>query len=114
MITILHNPRCSTSRAVLAMIEAAGHQPRVIDYQKNPLSRKEHVALLVALELSPRDILRRKEAVYRELGLDDPGLSDQSILDAIETNPVLIERPIVISDKGARLCRPIERVIDLL
>jgi arsenate reductase (glutaredoxin) len=114
MITILHNPRCSTSRAVLAAIREAGYEPQIVDYQKTPLPRPSLVALLVALELSPRDIMRRKEAIYAELALDDSGLSDNQLLDAIEANPVLIERPIVITDKGARLCRPIERLSEIL
>lgn len=114
MITILHNPRCSTSRTVLAMIRDSGTEPTIVDYQKSPLDRRALVSLLIALELSPRDIIRTKEPLYKELGLADETLTDQQLLDALLEHPILIERPIVVSPKGARLCRPKERVLEIL
>jgi arsenate reductase len=113
-IQILHNPRCSTSRAVLAMIREAGSEPEIIEYLKNPPSREELVALLVALETCPRGLLRSKEPLAGELGLLDPARSDLELLDALLANPILIERPVVISAKGARICRPKERVLEIL
>ncbi|QRM55637.1 arsenate reductase (glutaredoxin) [Sinorhizobium sp. BG8] len=113
-IQILHNPRCSTSRSVLAMIREAGHEPDIIEYLKAPPSREEMVALLVALDLSPRDVLRRKEPLVKELGLDDPARTDFELLTAMLEHPVLIERPIVLTKTGARLCRPKERLLEIL
>lgn len=113
-IQIFHNPRCSTSRTVLAMIRDAGQDPEIIEYLKNPLSRQELVGLLVAMDASPRDILRAKEPMAKDLGLDDPSKSDRELLDAMLEHPILIERPIVITDKGARVCRPVERLTDIL
>lgn len=113
-VTILHNPRCSTSRAVLDAIRERGHEPAIVEYLKNPPERGELVRMLVALEMSPRDVMRRKEPLYKELGLDDPALSDNALLDAMLTHPILIERPIVISEKGIRLCRPKERVEEII
>ena len=113
-VTILHNPRCSTSRAVLETIRASGHEPAIVEYLKHPPERGELVRMLVALEMGPRDVIRRKEPLYKELGLDDPALSDNALLDAMLAHPILIERPIVISEKGIRLCRPKERVEEIL
>lgn len=113
-ITILHNPRCSTSRNVLEMIRQSGEEPQIVEYLKHPPERAELVRMLMALEMSPRDLMRRKEAIYGELGLDNPALSDNELLDAMLANPVLIERPIVISEKGIRLCRPKEKVLEIL
>lgn len=113
-ITIFHNPSCGTSRNVLALIREAGVEPQVIDYLKTPYSREQLAGLLQAMGLRPRDALRTKGDLYAELGLTDPSLSDAQLLDAMVANPVLVERPIVVSTKGTRLCRPKERVLDLL
>ncbi len=113
-VTILHNPKCSTSRNVLAMIREAGYEPQIVEYLKHPPTRQELVRILMALEMEPREAMRRKEAIYKELNLDDEGLSDNDLLDAILENPILIERPIVITDKGVRLCRPKELVHEIL
>ncbi len=113
-VTILHNPRCSTSRNVLAMIKDAGHEPQIVEYLKHPPTRQELVRILMALEMEPREVMRRKEAVYKELDLDNDALSDNQLLDAIMDNPILLERPIVITDKGVRLCRPKELVQEIL
>ena len=113
-ITIFHNPSCGTSRNVLALIRDAGVEPQVIDYLKTPYSREQLAGLLQAMGLRPRDALRTKGDLYVELGLADPSLSDVQLLEAMVANPVLVERPIVVSPKGTRLCRPKERVLDLL
>lgn len=114
MATIFHNPACGTSRNVLAMIRQSGVEPEIIEYLKTPPTREELVALLIAMDMSPRDLLRRKGTPYAELGLDDEGLSDAQLLDAMMAHPILIERPIVVTEKGVRLCRPSERVLDIL
>jgi len=113
-ITVYHNSACGTSRNTLAMIRHSGEEPEVIEYLKTPPSRETLVAVLAAMKLKPRDILREKDTPYAELGLDDPSLSDEAILDAMMAHPILINRPIVVTDKGVRLCRPSERVLDLL
>jgi arsenate reductase len=113
-VTILHNPRCSTSRTVLEMIRAHGHDPAIVEYLKHPPERSELVRMLVALEMNPRDLMRRKEPLYKELDLDNPDLSDNALLDAMLSHPILIERPIVISEKGIRLGRPKECVDEIL
>ncbi|MBD9372553.1 arsenate reductase (glutaredoxin) [Rhizobium sp. ARZ01] len=113
-IQILHNPRCSTSRNVLAMIREAGLEPEIIEYLKHPPTREELVSILMAMDASPRDILRTKEPLTKELGLLDPARSDRELVDAMLENPILIERPIVITRKGARLCRPAERLSEVL
>lgn len=111
---IFHNPNCGTSRNTLAIIKASGEQPEVVEYLKNPPSRDELVALLAKMNISPRELLRSKEAINDELGLDNPELSDDHIIDAMIAHPILINRPIVVTDKGAALCRPSERVFALL
>ncbi|WP_025651214.1 MULTISPECIES: arsenate reductase (glutaredoxin) [Psychrobacter] len=111
---IFHNPNCGTSRNTLAIIKASGEQPEVVEYLKNPPSRDELVELLAKMNLSPRELLRSKEAINDELGLDNPELSDNDIIDAMMAHPILINRPIVVTDKGAALCRPSERVFELL
>ncbi|MBO1530793.1 arsenate reductase (glutaredoxin) [Psychrobacter sp. F1192] len=111
---IFHNPNCGTSRNTLAIIKASGEQPKVVEYLKNPPSRDELVELLAKMNLSPRELLRSKEAINDELGLDNPELSDNDIIDAMMAHPILINRPIVVTDKGAALCRPSERVFELL
>nr|WP_321443521.1 arsenate reductase (glutaredoxin) [uncultured Cohaesibacter sp.] len=113
-ITIYHNPKCGTSRNVLAMIRKAGIEPTIIEYLKTPPSRAELIALIDAMPISTRDLLRQKGTPYEELGLEDESLSDDQLLDAMMAHPILINRPIVVSDKGTNLCRPSEKVLDLL
>lgn len=112
--TIYHNPRCSTSRNVLALIREAGEEPQVIEYLKRPPSRKKLKDLLRAARVRVRDAIRTQEPVYAELGLDDESLSDDALIDAMVSNPVLIQRPIVETDRGVRICRPAESVKGLL
>ncbi|MGP5492882.1 arsenate reductase (glutaredoxin) [Psychrobacter celer] len=111
---IFHNPNCGTSRNTLAIIKASGEQPEVVEYLKNPPTRDELVELLAKMNISPRELLRSKEAINDELGLDNPELSDDHIIDAMIAHSILINRPIVVTDKGAALCRPSERVFELL
>lgn len=111
---IYHNPQCGTSRNTLAMIKASGEKPMVIEYLKTPPTRDELLDLIARMAISPRELLRRKGTPYDELGLDDPSLSDDALVDAMMAHPILINRPIVVTDKGVRLCRPSERVLDLL
>lgn len=113
-VVIYHNPACGTSRNVLALIRHAGIEPTVIEYLKTPPSREELIGLAQAMGIPPREMLRRKGTPYDELGLDDPALSDDAILDAMLAHPILIQRPIVIAPKGVRICRPSEAVLDLL
>jgi arsenate reductase len=113
-ILIYHNPACGTSRKVLGMLRDAGLQPKVIEYLKTPPSRVELVSLLGRLGKSPRQILRRRGTRYDELGLDDPAKSDDSLIDAILAHPILLERPIVVTPRGVRLCRPAEEVQALI
>jgi arsenate reductase (glutaredoxin) len=113
-ITIYHNPACGTSRNTLALIRNSGAEPHIVEYLKTPPTREELQGLLQALGLGVRDILRRKGTPYDELDLDDPGLSDDQLFDAIERHPVLMQRPIVVSPLGVRLCRPSELVLDIL
>ena len=111
---IFHNPICGTSRNTLAIMKASGEQPEVVEYLKNPPSRDYLVELLAKMNISPRELLRSKEAINDELGLDNPELSDYEIIDAMIAHPILINRPIVVTNKGAALCRPSERVFELL
>ena len=111
---IFHNPKCGTSRNTLAIMKASGENPEVIEYLKTPPSRDYLVELLAKINLSPRELLRSKEPVNDELGLDNPELSDDQIIDAMIAHPILINRPIVVTNKGAALCRPSERVFELL
>lgn len=113
-ITIYHNPACSTSRATLKLIRDAGIEPDIIEYLKSPPTRAQLSDMLARAGLSPRQAMRSKEALYRELKLDDPELSDDALLDAMIAHPILIERPLVVSAKGVRLCRPSELVRELL
>ena len=113
-ITIYHNPNCGTSRNTLAMIRQSGVEPEVIEYLKNPPSRERLIELLAAMGKPPRDVLREKGTPYHDLGLDNPDLTDEQLLDAMMEHPILINRPIVVSDKGVKLCRPSEEVLDLL
>ena len=111
---IFHNPKCGTSRNTLAIMQASGNNPEVIEYLKTPPSREYLVELLEKMALSPRELLRSKESINDELGLDNPAVSDDKIIDAMINYPILINRPIVVTDKGAALCRPSERVFELL
>jgi len=113
-VTIYHNPACGTSRNTLAMIEAAGYRPIVVEYLKTGWTRRELQALFAAMNAKPRDVLRRKGTPAEELGLLNPDVSDDCILDAMVAHPVLVERPIVVTPKGTKLSRPSELVFDLL
>ncbi|MEJ7931284.1 arsenate reductase (glutaredoxin) [Ramlibacter sp. AN1015] len=113
-ITIYHNPECGTSRNVLAMIRNSGAQPRVVEYLKTPPSRDELKDLLARTGLPVRELLRRKGTPYDALGLDDPRWSDDELLDHIGRYPILMNRPIVLTPLGARLCRPSDAVLDIL
>ena len=113
-VTIYHTPACGTSRNTLAMIRATGVEPIVIEYLKTPPSREELRALVQHMGVPLLDVLRQKGTPYDELGLGDPALSDDALLDAIELHPILINRPIVVTPKGVRLCRPSEIVLELL
>lgn len=114
MAVIYHNPRCGTSRNVLQALQDAGHQVEVVEYLKNPLSRDELARLISAAGISVRDAIRSKESVYTELGLDDLSLSDAQLLEAMEANPILMNRPFVETEKGTRLCRPADVVNEIL
>jgi arsenate reductase len=113
-ITIYHNPACGTSRNTLALIRNAGIEPRVIEYLKDPPDRETLAGLIAAMDVPARDVLRAKETAYAELHLDDPSLGDDALIDAMLEHPVLIQRPIVVSPLGTRMCRPSEAVLDLL
>ncbi|MTH97946.1 arsenate reductase (glutaredoxin) [Roseibium sp. RKSG952] len=113
-ITIYHNPNCGTSRNTLAMIRQSGEEPEVIEYLKTPPSRERLVELIGHMQIPVRDLLRRKGTPYDDLGLDDPKWSDDELIDFMMSYPILINRPIVVSAKGVRLCRPSEQVLDLL
>lgn len=113
-VTIYHNPRCSKSRQTLALLEERGLKPRVVEYLKTPPSASELEKILKMLGISARDLIRRKEEIYRELGLDDAGLSEADLVAAMTAHPVLIERPIVVSGAKAALGRPPEAVLDIL
>jgi arsenate reductase len=111
---IFHNPKCGTSRNTLAIMNASGEQPDIVEYLQNPPTRDYLVELLAKMSISPRELLRSKEPVNDELGLNNPELSDDQIIDAMIAHPILINRPIVVTNKGAALCRPSERVFELL
>jgi arsenate reductase len=113
-VTIYHNPACGTSRNVLGLIRNSGEEPRVIEYLKTPPSRDELVDLIRRLGMPVRDLLRRKGTPYEELGLDNKGLTDDQLLDAMMGHPILINRPIVVTPLGVKLCRPSETVLDIL
>ena len=113
-ILIHHNPDCGTSRNVLAMIEASGETPMVIEYLETGWTRPQLLALFAAADLTPRTALRTTKSPAEELGLLDPAVDDEAILAAMLEHPVLVNRPIVCSPKGVRLCRPSEKVLDLL
>lgn len=111
---IYHNPRCSKSRATLALLHEAGIEPEIIEYLKNPLNKAALLGIVSATGLSVRALLRNGEEDFKRLGLEDPTLSDSVLLDAVVTHPILLNRPIVVTDKGARLCRPPELVHEIL
>ena len=113
-ITIYHNPACGTSRNTLEMIRRSGEEPRVIEYLKTPPSRERLVELIEAMGIRPRELLREKGTPYAELGLGDETLTDDALLDAMMAHPILINRPIVVTDRGTALCRPSEKVLALL
>lgn len=113
-VTIYHNPACGTSRNTLAMIRASGVEPDVVEYLKTPPSRERLVALIAAMRIDARDLLREKGTPYAELGLDNPNLSEDALIDAMLQHPILINRPIVVTAKGVKLCRPSELVLPLL
>ncbi|HAU57721.1 MAG TPA: arsenate reductase (glutaredoxin) [Comamonadaceae bacterium] len=113
-ITIYHNPRCGTSRNTLAMIRASGVEPEVIEYLKTPPSRETLQALAAATGQPVRELVRSKEPLFTELGLDAPGVTDAQLIDAMLQHPILINRPIVVTPLGTRLCRPSEQVLGIL
>ncbi len=113
-ITIYHNPDCGTSRNTLAIIRQSGEEPTVIEYLKTPPSRERLKQLIAAMGIPVRALLREKGMPYRELGLDDLKWSDEQLIDRMLAHPILINRPIVVTPKGVKLCRPSEAVLDLL
>jgi len=113
-VVIYHNPDCGTSRNALAMIRNAGIEPHVIEYLKTPPSRALLVQLIERANISPRDLLREKGTPYAALGLGDTSLSDEELIDAMMAHPILINRPIVVTPLGVKLCRPSEAVLDIL
>ena len=113
-VVIYHNPECGTSRNTLALIRNAGIEPHVIEYRKSPPSRALLIALIARMGLMTRAVLREKGTPFHELGLADPSLADAALIDAMLAHPILIERPIVVTPLGVRLCRPSEAVIDIL
>lgn len=113
-ITIYHNPKCGTSRNVLAMIRASGEEPEIVEYLATPPGRDRLVALIAATGLAVRDVLRRKGTPYEELGLDDEKWSDDALIDFMVEHPILMNRPVVVTPLGTALCRPSEAVLDIL
>lgn len=114
MVTIYHNPNCGTSRNVLGLIRNSGEEPRIIEYLKHPPSRQELEDLVQRMGIQVRDLLREKGTPFKELGLDDPKWSDDQLLDFMLQHPILINRPIVVTPLGVKLCRPSETVLDIL
>lgn len=113
-VTIYHNPACGTSRNALAMIRASGEEPEIIEYLKTPPSRERLLELIKLMGCSVRDILREKGTPYQELDLANPDLPEDALIDAILQHPILMNRPIVVTTKGAKLCRPSEQVLTIL
>lgn len=113
-VRIYHNPRCSNSRGALTLLEEAGHQPEIIDYLSTRPDSETLGQLLAAMKMPARALLREKEAAYAALGLDNAALTEAVLIEAMVANPVLINRPIVVTDKGVRLCRPPEVVLEIL
>ena len=114
MVTIYHNPRCSKSRQTLQLLEARGLEPKIVEYLKEPPSAAELKAILKKLGMKPRDLLRQGEARYAELGLAERALSDDALIKLMVENPILIERPIVVSGNKAAVGRPPEKVLEIL
>ncbi|WP_336055180.1 arsenate reductase (glutaredoxin) [Nitratireductor sp. CH_MIT9313-5] len=112
--TIYHNPKCGTSRNVLAMLQEAGEDVTVIEYLREPPTRERLVQLLAEMQITPRELLRQKGTPYEELGLGEDKWSDDQLIDFMMEHPILINRPIVVTNKGAKLCRPSETVLELL
>ena len=112
--TIYHNPKCGTSREVLGILRESGTEPRVVEYLKTPPTRAELLELLTKMRMTPRQLLRRKGTPFDELKLDDPTKSDEQLIDAILAHPILMERPVVVTGKGVAVCRPAEKVMELL
>jgi arsenate reductase (glutaredoxin) len=112
-VTIYHNPACGTSRNTLAMIRQSGEKPEIIEYLKTPPTRERLVELIATMGISVRDLLRQNGTPYAELGLDNPALTDEELLNAMMAHPILINRPIVVTEKGVRLCRPSEAVLGI-
>jgi arsenate reductase len=113
-ITIYHNPACGTSRTVLGMIRESGAEPKVVEYLKTPPGRTELAELIRRMGVPVRDVMRQKEKLYAALGLDDPAVTDDALLDAMMAHPILINRPIVVTPLGVRLCRPAEMLREIL
>ena len=113
-VTIFHNPKCGTSRNTLAMIRASGEEPVIVEYVQNPPTRERLLGLLAAMKLTPRELLREKGTPYAELGLSDQKWTDDELIDFMMAHPILINRPIVETPRGTRLCRPAELVLPLL
>lgn len=113
-VTIFHNPACSNARGALALLRERGIEPTIVEYLKTPPTAERLAGLLAAMDMAPRALLRTKEAAYAELGLDDPARSDAELIDAMVRHPVLMNRPIVETPLGTRLCRPPEQVLGLL
>ena len=113
-VIIYHNPACGTSRNVLAMIRNSGEEPRIIAYLQTPPSRAELIELIARMGVPVRAVLREKGTPYHELGLDNPALTDEALIDAMMVHPILINRPIVVTERGGKLCRPSEAVLELL
>jgi arsenate reductase len=114
MITIFHNPACGTSRNTLAMIRQSGTNPRVVEYLKTPPSREELICLIRDLNITPRNLLRQKGTPFDDLDLGNPKWTDDQLIDAMLNDPILINRPIVVTPLGTKLCRPSEAVLDIL
>lgn len=113
-VTIYHNPKCGTSRNVLALIRNTGIEPEIIEYLKTPPTREKLRELVARMAVPVQEVIRQKEAVYKELGLDDPTLTDEALIAAMLAHPILINRPIVVTPLATRLCRPSELVLDIL
>lgn len=113
-VTIWHNPKCSNSRGALEILRERGIEPEILEYVKTPPTREQLQALVDALDIPLREALRSKEAVYAELGLGEPGVTDAQLFEAVLAHPVLLNRPIVVTAAGAKLCRPPETVLELL
>jgi arsenate reductase len=113
-VTIYHNPACGTSRNVLQIIRDSGVEPRIVEYLKTPPDRATLASLLKRMGMKPRDLLRRRGTPYDDLGLDDPDLTDDRLIDAMLAHPILIERPIVVTETAVKLCRPSETVKEIL